>query len=167
MKKSIVTKLLGGAALASLLLNSATAYAQVAPGQPAQQSAPAPTPSPTSSQPQTVRPRSLIVAPSALTGGVRAARQGDNDIGVVEIDDYLKRWPAATDEKGRPIPGTGIAGFEAIERENQSACAHTGEYVRRSITIIARSSAIDDRLQGLYPGLVQLGEGRTGWAFGQ
>lgn len=144
-----------GAALAALT-TAAPAMAQWDPN-----SAPTPTPTPVQFAPEPGRPRSIIVTSSALTGGVRAARQGDNDVGVMTIEEFLERYPATKDKNGRPTPGTGIEAFEAIERENNSACAHTGEYVRRSLNIIARAGVIDERLQGFYPELLELGKAQN------
>ncbi|MES2994837.1 MAG: hypothetical protein V4681_02305 [Patescibacteria group bacterium] len=96
----------------------------------------------------------IIVTGSGLTGGVRAPRQGDNDIGVMGLDEYMSRYPTK-----------GEAGFRLIQNENRSACAQSGEWIRRSIGFIERAGVLSAENQIIRNKLVKLGSdiNRASW----
>ncbi len=96
----------------------------------------------------------IMVTRSELTGGVRAPRQGDNDIGVMSLTDYTSRYP----DKGE-------AGFRRIQAENRGACAQSGEWVRRSIGFIERAGQLSAENQIIRDKLVELGSAinRASW----
>ncbi len=98
----------------------------------------------------------LLVTTSSLTGGYRAARQGDNDVGLVSIEAYN----AARAEN------PGMAPAEAVSAENRSACSSTGDWVRRSLAIKARTGTLRPRLDSVSDQLLALGqaENRVSWA---
>ncbi len=97
----------------------------------------------------------LLVTTSSLTGGYRAARQGDNDVGLVSIEAYNAAREA----------NPGMAPAEAVSAENRSACSSTGDWVRRSLAIKARTGTLRPRLDTVSDQLLALGqaENRVSW----
>lgn len=85
-------------------------------------------------------------------GGYRPARQGDNDVGIARIEDFVAA--GQTPEQ-----------FDRAVIETQSACRQTGEWVRESIAIIGAAGEIDAEYQGLATELARLGDAqnRTSW----
>jgi hypothetical protein len=98
-----------------------------------------------------VRPaarEAIAIAPDGFSqGGVRAVRRGDNDRGVMTLDDYLQRYPQQ-----------GEAGFRRIQQENAQDCAKSGEIVRKALMIASKAQAIDGDLYALYGTIYKLGK---------
>jgi hypothetical protein len=91
-----------------------------------------------------------LVTRDALSGGVRAPHQGDNDLGVMSLAEFKAKFP-----------NRGEAAFRDILNENREECAETGEWIRESISIMAEARNEDAELVSIRQDLVSLGEAQN------
>lgn len=102
-------------------------------------------------QPTTPDDRTALVVRSDW-GGYRVARQGDNDVALVTLDQYRAAGHSDQD-------------FEFAFRETQSACRDAGSWVRESIAIMTEAGVLDTEYVDLREELARLGaaQNRQSW----
>jgi len=91
-------------------------------------------------------------------GGVRAPRQGDNDIGVMPLSHYMQHYPYRDRTTGEVDRDKTVAAFRGLQLENRDACARTGSWIKRSIDFIGRADTLTGRNQDINNRLVALGD---------
>ena len=112
---------------------------------------------PTVSSAQVVGERHVIATPSQF-GGLRAARQGDNDVRGFDLAEYRKY------NADHGITDPGDSRFYAMENESRGACKQSGSWIATSLILKKRRADLVGRLPGLvdsndaiYNDLVALG----------
>lgn len=138
MKNSILRGALLATTMTSLVIPS-FASAQLAPTTRA-------VAIPTAASSVAMQSNVAAVTRDNLTGGLRAVRPGDNDRGVMNMEDFVRQYPKQ-----------GEAGFRRIQDENAEVCSETGSIVREALAISAEANEIDGQLSELDPILVKLG----------
>lgn len=142
-------KLIVLAAGTALTVSASPALAQMAPGATGASA-------PMHHHDQRMPPPSetALMTRDTMTGGYRAARQGDNDLAVISLSDYTRYYQnkfGGSAEQAR-------ASFLSKRQESESACTLTGEFIRESIEIAAEAKSIDIELVDLTRILTKLGK---------
>jgi hypothetical protein len=111
---------------------------------------------PEASAPVAEEPR-IAVAQNSITGGLRAAKKGDNSWDVMtgaQYAKYVNEHPGQTSES-----------WNDIKYENVNGCSNTGGWIRRTIDIRTRVVALTGRYDDIDNRLVELGRGqnRASW----
>ncbi len=87
---------------------------------------------------------SVMVTRSELTGGLRAPRQGDNDVGIMPISSF--RAAGGTDDE-----------FAMISDENARACERSGGYILRATQQAATARELGGEWTTIREDLVDMG----------
>jgi hypothetical protein len=165
-----MTKLQGlGASLLALTISfgATIASAQSLPTPPL--SGGSPPPAQTGTAPQGAAPattdRYAMVVRSEWDGSYRSPRQGDRDLGVVSLDDFMKVCTKKAPDGSCKAYQT-EADFNRVTEDNNGVCRETGSFVRESIAIMGEAGKIDADLVDIADELAALGaaQNKASWA---